>query len=48
MASSMAGLVISWNTMRLVFFLVQAEHLAEMPRYGLSLAVFIGCEPYFL
>ena len=27
--------------------LVKPEHLAEVPRYGLSLAVFIGGEPYF-
>ena len=26
-------------------FLVQTEHLAQMPRYGFSLAVLIGCQP---
>ncbi len=26
----------------------QAEHLGQMPRYGLSLAVLIGCQPYVL
>ena len=28
--------------------LVQSQHLTQMPGDGFSLAVFIGCEPYFL
>ena len=28
--------------------LVEAEHLAEVPRDGFSLAVLIGCQPYLL
>ena len=43
MASSIASLVISWNTIRLTGTL-RLEHLEEVPRDGLALAVLVGRE----
>ena len=38
--------LVKHNAVRIL--LVESEHLAQMPRNGLSLAVFIACEPHLL
>ena len=43
MASSIASLVISWNTMRFTGTL-RLQHLEEVPRDRLALAVLVGRE----